>query len=203
MRALSGHLVLAVLALQILGGCNMISSDRTWVPQAPANASTTATPGAPPGPASGSWRAEPATAPASRPDQASASAPAGLRSPDSRGASTFSASGYTQATRYGDLFFISGQIAVDRATGNFAEKRSIEDETRITMENIRAILESNRLTLANLVSVTVYVKSINDLPAMDKVYETFFKGNLPARSVVEAAKLPRGALIEISAIAGR
>jgi 2-iminobutanoate/2-iminopropanoate deaminase len=71
------------------------------------------------------------------------------------------------------------------------------------MENIRAILEANRLTMANVVSVTVYIKDLAQFRVMDDAYEKFFRGTLPARSVVEVARLPRGALVEISVIAGR
>ena len=60
-----------------------------------------------------------------------------------------------------------------------------------------------RLTLANVVSVTVYVKDLAQFRAMDDVYETFFRAGLPARSVVEVSRLPRGAVVEISVIAGR
>jgi len=71
------------------------------------------------------------------------------------------------------------------------------------MENIRAILEAHRLTLANVVSVTVYMKDLGEFRAMDDVYETFFRGTLPSRSVVQVSRLPREALVEISVIAGR
>jgi 2-iminobutanoate/2-iminopropanoate deaminase len=110
--------------------------------------------------------------------------------------------GYTQAARYGDLLFISGQIAVDPRTGSF-EDASIEVQTQRVLDNLRAILESNQLTMANIVSVTVYLSSLSNLVAMDRAYQAYFRQSLPARSVVEVAKLPRGALIEISAIAGR
>jgi 2-iminobutanoate/2-iminopropanoate deaminase len=111
--------------------------------------------------------------------------------------------GYTQAARYGDLLFISGQIAVDARTGSFDSDASIEVQTQRAMDNVRAILESNHLTMANVVSVTVYLSSIGNLIGMDRAYQPYFRQTLPARSVVEVAKLPRGALIEISAIAGR
>jgi 2-iminobutanoate/2-iminopropanoate deaminase len=111
--------------------------------------------------------------------------------------------GYTQAARYGDLFFVSGQIAIDPRTGAFDAGANIEAQTTLAMENVRAILENNRLTMANVVSVTVYLNNITNIAAMDRVYETFFRGALPARSVVEVAKLPRGALVEISVVAGR
>jgi 2-iminobutanoate/2-iminopropanoate deaminase len=110
---------------------------------------------------------------------------------------------YTQATRYGDMLFVSGQIALDPRTGTLSADATIEGQTRQVMENVRSVLEANRLTMANVVSVTMYLSRINNLPAADRVYGTFFKGALPARSVVEVANLPRGALIEVSVVAGR
>ncbi len=110
---------------------------------------------------------------------------------------------YTQASRYGDLLFLSGQIGVDPRTGDFAGEAPVEQQTRQTMENIRAILETHGLTMANVVSVTVYVANINSLGAVDGAYAPFFKTALPARSVVEAQRLPRGALVEITVVAGR
>jgi 2-iminobutanoate/2-iminopropanoate deaminase len=110
---------------------------------------------------------------------------------------------YTQATRYGDLLFVSGQIALDLRSGAFDSQQSIEAQTRAVLENVRAILESHRLTMANIVSTTVYLSNISNLSKMDGVYRDFFRGTPPARSVVEVSNLPRGALVEISVIAGR
>jgi len=110
---------------------------------------------------------------------------------------------YTQVTRYGDMLFISGQIGFDGRGANPGLDPTIEGQTRLAMEQIRGLLESNRMTMANLVSVTVFLANINNLGAVDRVYSSFFKSALPSRSVVEVAKLPRGALIEISAIAGK
>ena len=110
---------------------------------------------------------------------------------------------YTQATRYGDLLFVSGQIAIDQASGAFDASQSIEAQTRRVLQNIRAILEANRLTMANVVYATVYLSNIGYFAGMDKVYHGFFKGTPPARAVVEVGHLPRGALVEIAVIAGR
>jgi 2-iminobutanoate/2-iminopropanoate deaminase len=110
---------------------------------------------------------------------------------------------YTQATRYGDLLFVSGQIAIDQASGAFDPTQSIEVQTHLVLENIRLILESNHLTMANVVYATVYLSSISQFRSMDAVYHGFFKGTPPARAVVEVGHLPRGALVEIAVIAGR
>jgi 2-iminobutanoate/2-iminopropanoate deaminase len=135
-----------------------------------------------------------AAAPAARPAQAAAQPAAALPSALTR---------YTQATRYGDLLFLSGQIAVDSRTGEFAMDASIEDQTRKVLENVRSILELHGLTMSNALSVTVYLANIGSLPAVDGVYATFFKSTPPARSVVEVQRLPRGAQIEITVVAGR
>jgi 2-iminobutanoate/2-iminopropanoate deaminase len=79
----------------------------------------------------------------------------------------------------------------------------VEEQTRVAMDNIRLILESHRMTMANLVSVTVYVKKLGDVRAISNVYESYFRGTPPARSIVEVSALPRNALVEISAVAGR
>ena len=110
---------------------------------------------------------------------------------------------YTQASRYGDLLFLSGQIANDPRTGAFDSTQDIEAQTRRALENVRAVLEANRLTTANIVSVTAYTTSISRLAAMDAAYHEFFRSNPPARTVVEVANLPRGALVEFTVVAGR
>jgi 2-iminobutanoate/2-iminopropanoate deaminase len=139
-------------------------------------------------------QAAPAPAPAGP-----SAAPQAVDTPSSNAAP----GGYPQATRYGDLLFLSGLIAIDPRTGAMTTDATIEGQTRQVMENIRAVLEANRLTMANVVSVTMMLSSINNLSAADRVYASFFKSALPSRSVLEASKLPRGALIEIAVVAGR
>lgn len=111
--------------------------------------------------------------------------------------------GFPQASRYGDLLFLSGQIPLDFRTREVAATASPEEQAWLTLENIRTVLEVHGLTAAQLVSTTVYLKNINDLAAVDAAYARFFKGAPPSRTVVEVARLPRGVLLEISAIAGR
>ena len=100
-----------------------------------------------------------------------------------------------QATRYGDLLFLSGQIA--------ANGGSIAQQTDAVMQKIGAILDSHRLTMANIVHVTIHLANIKDLSAMDAAYASRFRGALPARTVAEVAHLPGDALVQISVIAGR
>jgi len=155
----------------------------------PAPPSAVAAASAPPAPAAPV--ASPPVAAAAAPPVAAALAPGAL---DSR---------YTQASRYGDLLFLSGQIAMDLVTGEPVADRSIEAQTRKVMENIQRILEAHGLTMANVVSTQVFLRSINNLGPMDAVYRKFFKGTPPARTIVEVSNLPRGMEIEISVIAGK
>lgn len=177
-------------------------------PQAAARAEPEAAPrlAEPPPPASG-WGMPP-VAGDSGVARAAAAAPAAAPRPATTavaavGEPTRMGTGYPQASRYGDLVFLSGQIPLDFRTREVATEASAEEQARITLENVRSVLEAQGLTTANLVSTTVYLKNINDLGAVDAAYARFFKGVPPSRTVVEVSRLPRGVLLEISAIAGR
>lgn len=106
------------------------------------------------------------------------------------------------AIRYGDLFFISSQLPTD-VQGNPTAMPQVEEQTRLAMENLRAILEANQMTMANVVSTTVYLKDLNDTAAFASIYAQYFKAAPPAQSVVEVSRLPNNAKVGISAIAGR
>src|SRR5687767_11306623 len=101
------------------------------------------------------------------------------------------------AMRYGDLFFISGQLPTD-VRGNPTAESRVEEHARLAMENVRAILEANQMTMANVIATTVYLKDLNDVAAFDKIYAQYFGGSLPSRSLVEVARLPNNAKVEIS-----
>lgn len=107
---------------------------------------------------------------------------------------------YSQGVRCGDMVFVSGQLPIDPATGVFAGE-DIISQTRQALTNIRAILESDGLTMANIVKTTVLLKNISDFGAMNEVYATFFEGACPARAAFEVAALPKDSLIEIEAVA--
>ncbi len=107
---------------------------------------------------------------------------------------------YSQAIRADKLVFVSGQLPIDPATGEFSGE-DIASQTRQSLTNIKSILESDGLTMANVVKVTVLLQSIADFAAMNEVYATFFEGDCPARAAFEVAALPKAALIEIEAIA--
>ena len=107
---------------------------------------------------------------------------------------------YSAALRAGDLLFISGQVPLDPVTGSMIEGE-IARQTRRALENVGLLLRSAGLTYANVVRTTVFLADMNDFRAMNETYSTFFVEPYPARSTVQAARLPRDARIEIDAIA--
>jgi 2-iminobutanoate/2-iminopropanoate deaminase len=107
------------------------------------------------------------------------------------------------ASRYGDLLFISGQLPLDRQGNALPLDSLLEDQARLALENVRAVLEANQLNMANVVSMTVYLTDLDDLAVFDGVAAGFFKRGLPPRSVVGVSQLPRGAKVQVSAVAGR
>ncbi|ADL04152.1 RidA family protein [Lacrimispora saccharolytica] len=107
---------------------------------------------------------------------------------------------YSQGVRGGDYVFISGQLPIDPATGEFAGD-DIVSQTRQSLTNIKSILDSEGLTMANVVKTTVLLKNISEFGAMNEVYASFFEGECPARAAYEVAALPKNALVEIEAIA--
>ena len=107
---------------------------------------------------------------------------------------------YSQAVRVGDYLYISGQIALDPYTGKFLSGE-IEQETEKTIQNIIAILEADGLNLNNVIKTTVYLLDLSHFTRMNKVYEKYFSENKPARACVQVAALPKGAKVEIDAIA--
>lgn len=106
---------------------------------------------------------------------------------------------YSQGIVAGNTVYVSGQIPVDPATGEFPE--GIEAQTAQSLKNMTAILAENGMTLDNVVKTTVFLADINDFAAMNGVYGQFFKEPYPARSAVQVAKLPKNAPIEIECIA--
>jgi 2-iminobutanoate/2-iminopropanoate deaminase len=108
---------------------------------------------------------------------------------------------YSQAVRAGDFVFTSGQIALDPATGELVAG-GIEAQTRRVLENLTAVLEAAGAGWRDVVRTTIYMTDINDFALVNKLYgERVGVGLLPARSTVQVARLPRGASVEIDAIA--
>jgi 2-iminobutanoate/2-iminopropanoate deaminase len=110
---------------------------------------------------------------------------------------------YAQGVRAGNFIFTAGQIALDPATGQ-AVAGGIKEQTARVLENVKAILEAGGSSLGQVVKTTVFLKNFNDFAAMNEVYASYFgadSDNLPARSTVEVARLPRDLLVEIEVIA--
>jgi len=106
---------------------------------------------------------------------------------------------YSQAIRADNFIFTAGQIGLDPASGKLCE--GLEAQTRQALNNLQAILEAAGSSLRNVVKTTIFLTDINQFPTVNAVYGDFFSGNPPARSTVQVAALPLGALIEIEAIA--
>ena len=107
---------------------------------------------------------------------------------------------YSQAIRAGQFLFVSGQVPIDPATGDLVDG-GIGDQTRRTLQNIGEILKAGGASFQQVVRTTVYLADLADFSAMNEVYATFFATPQPARSTVQAARLPRDARIEIDVIA--
>jgi 2-iminobutanoate/2-iminopropanoate deaminase len=107
---------------------------------------------------------------------------------------------YSPAIRVGQLLFISGQISIDPASGQFVAG-DIKAETRRALENIGALLKADGLDYTSVVRITVFLADMNDFAAMNDVYGAFLEEPYPARSTVQAGRLPRDARVEIDVIA--
>ena len=107
---------------------------------------------------------------------------------------------YVQAIRAGGLVFVSGQLAVEPATGQLIDGDN-GAMTRRIFANLNAVLEAAGSSLAKVVKVTVFLADMDDFQAMNQVYAEFFPASPPARSTVQVARLPREARIEVEAIA--
>jgi 2-iminobutanoate/2-iminopropanoate deaminase len=107
---------------------------------------------------------------------------------------------YVQARREGDLVFCSGQIALDPASGQLVPGGVVAEARRV-LENLRAVLGAAGGDLGSVVKTTVFLVDMADFAAVNEVYAAFFAAPYPARSTVAVAALPRGARVEIEAIA--
>lgn len=109
---------------------------------------------------------------------------------------------YSQAIEANGMIFISGQLPVVPSTGEIAQG-GIEEQTKQSFENIKAILEEAGLTTANIVKTTVFLADMSLFAGMNSVYASYFSGEFPARSAFAVKELPKGALVEIESIAVR
>lgn len=106
---------------------------------------------------------------------------------------------YSQAIKANGFLFISGQLPVNPANGDVPE--DIEAQTRQSLENLRAILQAEKLNFTDVVKTTVFLKDMNDFAAMNSVYATYFTDEAPARACVQVAKLPKDVMVEIELVA--
>jgi len=109
---------------------------------------------------------------------------------------------YSQAVRIGEFVFTSGQIPIDPETGVFVEG-GIAEQTEQILRNLAEVLRAAGTSLEGVVKTTVFLADMNDFAAMNEVYGRYFSNEPPARSTVQAARLPRDARIEIDVIAVR
>jgi 2-iminobutanoate/2-iminopropanoate deaminase len=107
---------------------------------------------------------------------------------------------YSQAIRANGFLFVSGQVGFDPQTGEFVGP-DVKSQTERVLENLKVILEAAGVTLNHVVRTTVFLKDMNDFPDMNETYARYFSAAPPARSTVQAARLPKDALVEIDVIA--
>jgi 2-iminobutanoate/2-iminopropanoate deaminase len=109
---------------------------------------------------------------------------------------------YSQGIDAGGLVFTSGQLPIDMRTGAL-ETSDIAAATRFALENVAAILQAAGLGMAQVVKTTVFLTDLADFAVVNEAYAAFFEGEPPARSCVQVAALPKGARVEIEAVAAR
>jgi 2-iminobutanoate/2-iminopropanoate deaminase len=107
---------------------------------------------------------------------------------------------YSQAIRHTSMVFLSGQIPLDPATGTMVEG-DIRAQTDRVMKNLAAVLAAAGLDFANVTKTTIYLADLGDFQAVNEVYGSYFREPFPARATVQVSALPRGARVEIDAVA--
>ena len=107
---------------------------------------------------------------------------------------------YNHAVRISDLLFCAGQIPIEPASGNVVPG-DIKAQTERVLQNVKAILEDQKLTFANVVKSTVFMTNLADFAGMNEVYAKYFTTDFPARSTIQVAALPKGAMVEIEVVA--
>ena len=107
---------------------------------------------------------------------------------------------YSPAVRAGQLLFVSGQVALDPATGNMVEG-GIAEQTRRVLDNVGALLTAGGRSFADVVRTTIFLADMNDFAAVNEIYGQYFTQPYPARATVQVARLPKDARVEIDVIA--
>jgi len=109
---------------------------------------------------------------------------------------------YSQAIKIKGMLFCSGQLPIDPMSGNLVTD-SVAEQTQRVMENLKAVVEASGFTLDDIVKTTIFITDLSFFSEVNKVYESYFKETFPARSTVQVSALPKGASVEIEAIAYR
>ncbi|RDV14333.1 RidA family protein [Pontibacter diazotrophicus] len=109
---------------------------------------------------------------------------------------------YSQATMANGTLYVSGQIALDQASGNLIND-SIENETHQVMKNLSAILQQAGMGFENVLKCSIFVKDLNNFGRINETYGSYFTSNPPARETVEVSRLPKDVNVEISCIAAK
>lgn len=107
---------------------------------------------------------------------------------------------YSQAVKVGNMYYLSGQIAIDPATGNMITD-NLEAETHQVMKNIGAILTDQGMDFSNIAKTSIFLQNMGDFAEVNGIYGSYFTSDFPARETVEVAGLPKGVNVEISVIA--
>lgn len=106
---------------------------------------------------------------------------------------------YSQGIKAGNIVYTSGQLPIHPETGEMPD--NIEEQTRMSLKNLKQVLEAAGANLQQVIKTTVFLSDMNHFAVMNHVYGEFFSENYPARSAIEVARLPKDALIEIEAVA--
>ncbi|HRJ31884.1 MAG TPA: RidA family protein [Cyclobacteriaceae bacterium] len=107
---------------------------------------------------------------------------------------------YSQAIQAGNMLFVSGQIAIDKASGNLITG-NIPDEATQVMKNLEFVLHEAGMNFSNVVKCSIFLKDMNNFPVVNEIYGKYFSVNPPARETVEVSRLPKDVNVEISCIA--
>lgn len=107
---------------------------------------------------------------------------------------------YSQAIKAGNMLFVSGQIAIQKSSGQILTA-NIDDETKQVMSNLSDVLRAGGMDFSNVVKTTIFLKSMGDFPKVNEIYGSYFTSNPPARETVEVSRLPKDVNVEISCIA--
>lgn len=109
---------------------------------------------------------------------------------------------YNQAVQFGNMLFISGQIALDPKTGNLLQG-DIQAETTLVMENLAAILKEAGMDFSNVIKTSIFLMDMGQFAQVNEVYGRYFSESAPARETVQVSGLPKGVKVEISMVAGK